>query len=290
MVRAAAKNHAHVGVRHRPGRLRGRRSTSCGRRGRCPTRPGAGWPARRSPTPPPTTRRSSPGSTRPTPTSRCRPTARTSPSSGRRSCATARTRTSAAPATAPVGATSWWDGVDPARRPGPLLPQPLRRRGGLAPGPRPGRRDRPPRRVAIIKHANPCGAAVADIARPPTGGPSSATSARPSAASSPSTRRSTTPPSSAMVAAAQADLIIAPGYAAGRGRPAAGQAQEHPAPRGRRPSPARSSDLRQISGGLARPGAALVRGDPRRLAGRHQAPRRPRPSGPTPSWRGASCG
>ena len=46
----------------------------------------------------------------------------------------------------------------------------------------------------------------------PTSGPSSATRGRRSAASSRSTGRSTTPPSSAMVAAAQADVVIAPGY------------------------------------------------------------------------------
>ena len=72
---------------------------------------GAGWPATRSPTPPPTTPRSSRGSTPPSPSpSRCRPRS-TSRSSGPRPCATARTRTSRAPATASpartAGGTRW---------------------------------------------------------------------------------------------------------------------------------------------------------------------------------------
>ena len=56
---------------------------------------------------------------------------------------------------------------DPARPAWPQLPQPVRRRRRLAPGPRSGLprsgwpgSDRPA--CTIIKHANPCGAAVAD--------------------------------------------------------------------------------------------------------------------------------
>ena len=111
MVRAAAKNHAHVGVVVDPvdygpvlDELRRRR------RARRP-RPGGRWPARPSPTPPPTTPPSSTwldeSAIRQAPR-RCRPRS-TSRSSGPRSCATARTRTSRAPATGVSGPRSWWD-------------------------------------------------------------------------------------------------------------------------------------------------------------------------------------
>ena len=57
------------------------------------------------------------------------------------------------------GTTSWWDGVHAAQRPRALVPQPLRHRRRLAAGARPRR---PSPACAIIKHANPCGVAVAD--------------------------------------------------------------------------------------------------------------------------------
>ena len=59
------------------------------------------------------------------------------------------------------GTSSWWDHVDAARRPRAQLPQPVRRRRRVAARARPGRRHVGPA-VAIIKHANPCGVAVAD--------------------------------------------------------------------------------------------------------------------------------
>ena len=107
MVRAAAKNHAARRRRRRPGRLRRGARRAAARRRTVVGAPGRAWPAPPSPTPRPTTRPSSAGSTV---TRRCRPRS-TSPSSGRRSCGTARTRTSAAPATARSGTSSWWDGV-----------------------------------------------------------------------------------------------------------------------------------------------------------------------------------
>ena len=92
---------------------------------------------------------------------RCLPRRSTSPWSGPESCATARTRTSGAPATGWPGGRSWWDeavqhggkelsylnifDADAAWR----LVHELAADAG-----RPA--------VAIIKHANPCGAAVAD--------------------------------------------------------------------------------------------------------------------------------
>ena len=53
-------------------------------------------------------------------------------------------------------ATSWWDGVVQHGGMALSLPQPLRHRRGLAARPRPRRPARP---CAIIKHANPCGVA-----------------------------------------------------------------------------------------------------------------------------------
>ena len=99
--------------------------------------------------------------------------------------------------------------------------------------------------VAIIKHANPCGAAVGRHAAPtPTSAPSSATSGRPSAAS----WRCRTPVDDAtverMVAAAQADVVIAPGYGDGVIEALAEEAQEHPAAHrhaARRPTRTRSA-------------------------------------------------
>ena len=66
--------------------------------------------------------------------------------------------------------------------------------------------------VAIIKHANPCGAALdADLAGP-TRGPSTAIRSRPSAASWPSAGRVTEAVAEAIAAGPQADVIIAPSY------------------------------------------------------------------------------
>ena len=92
-----------------------------------------------------------------------------------------------------------------------------------------------------------------------------------------------------MVAAAQADVVIAPGYEDGVVEALVGQAQEHPAPRGagrRRPT---RRHLRPITGGF------LVQDPHHFAAGRDDWPvvtkRQPtdEPSGPTPSWRGGSA-
>ena len=98
MVRAAAKNHAQVGVVVDPSRYDDVLAELA------PRVPSAMQPAVRSPatpsrTPPPTTPQSLPGSTRP-PTSRRRcPRRSISPSNAPTSCATARTRTNKAPVT-----------------------------------------------------------------------------------------------------------------------------------------------------------------------------------------------
>ena len=110
-----------------------------------------------------------------------------------------------------TGATSWWDGVvqhggkelsylnlydaDAAWR----LVHELADLGRAA--------------AVVVKHANPCGAAVADDLSPPTSGPSNATPCRPSAASWRCHRAGHARPSPHdMVANAQADVIIAPAY------------------------------------------------------------------------------
>ena len=147
----------------RPRRLRRRPRGAARRRVAVADDPPPPGRAPPSPTPPPTTPPSSPGSTPAAPGERaptcCRPPC-TSRSSGPRSCATARTRTSAAPATATPGTADWWDGVVQHGGIALSLPQPLRRRRRLAAGPR-ARHGADATAVAIIKHANPCGAAVA---------------------------------------------------------------------------------------------------------------------------------
>ena len=176
----------------------------------------------------------------PTPTSRrrrCCPPPSTSPSSGPGPSATARTPTSTAPATGSPASRPWWDDVVQHGGQGALLPQHLRRRRRLAARPRARRRTRPSSAVAIIKHANPCGAAVAaDLVAAyeralecdpqsafggvvAIGGPVTAAVAE------------------AIAAGPQADVIIAPSYDAGGARQLAVQAQGHPAARRpRRPS------------------------------------------------------
>ena len=135
MVRAAAKNHAHVGVVVDPAdyepvldeiRADGALTPATRRR----------LARTRSPTPPHTTRRSSPGSTsRRTTTDATRPAAVDAPrrSNAPSRCATARTRTSRVPATA-GGRRELVGRDDPARRQGAQLPQPVRHRGRVAAG------------------------------------------------------------------------------------------------------------------------------------------------------------
>ena len=162
MVRAAAKNHEHVGIVTSPadypavldelrrdglalgghpapagpGRLRPHRRLRRGHRGLA---------RRRRPAPV-----RSDGATRPTPRRRRSPPSCrrrcTSPSSAPRCCATARTRTSGARATASPGTPSWWDDMVQHGGNAAVVPQPLRRRRRLAAGPRAGRRRRPGRR------------------------------------------------------------------------------------------------------------------------------------------------
>ena len=163
MVRAAAKNHAFVDHRHRR-----RRSTS-----RCSTELDANDDAvdddlrrelaiaRRSRSTAALRRRDRRLAAARRPVLPTAPRSSTSRSSApARRSATARTRTSTRPATAISGTTSWWDAVDAALGPRAQLPQPLRRRRRVAPRPRP--RLVGAGRVAIIKHANPCGVALAD--------------------------------------------------------------------------------------------------------------------------------
>ena len=174
MVRGAAKNHAHVGIVTSPGRLpRGAgRAAAHGLALRRP--PAAASPAPPSPTRRPTTPPSWPGSTPagpgPVDGGRRRPRRRSvacwprpPPHAGAHGAcsATARTRTSAARATAPRVAPSWWDEVQQHGGKelsylnlfdGDAAWRLVHELAGDAGQPA----------VAIIKHANPCGAAVAD--------------------------------------------------------------------------------------------------------------------------------
>ena len=145
--------------RRRPGRLRRRARRAAGATGASATPPAAAWPAPPSPTPRPTTppsclvRRGGPA--RP---ARCRPTLHLGRPSGPRTCATARTPTRSAPATAAPGERSWWD--DATQHGGKelsylnLYDAEAAWRLVHALGERPA--------AVVIKHANPCGAAVAD--------------------------------------------------------------------------------------------------------------------------------
>ena len=196
-----ARRHRHF-ARRLPGRARGAARPPV----RSRRRHAAGSPVPPSPTPPPTTPPSSPGSTPAAP----RPSAASGRHHRRRRgsravrgapadvapdarahrgrCATARTRTSRGSRYRIGGDDQLVGRHGPARGQPAVLPQHLRRRRGLAAGARAGSAPaRAERAVAIIKHANPCGAAVADEPRvPPTSGPSSAIPSAPSAAWSPS--------------------------------------------------------------------------------------------------------
>ena len=175
MVRAAAKNHASGGRGRRPGRLRpvvldelrangrGQRRTRrpAGGQGVRPhggLRRRRGGLVRRPAGPPAPRRRRRPAAPRPPrlPARAARPALRREPAPagalyGRPAARALRSAPS-----------SRGGRHDPARRAGPQLPQPLRRRRRLAAGPRPRRRASAGRRGVIVKHANPCGAAVAD--------------------------------------------------------------------------------------------------------------------------------
>ena len=232
MIRAAAKNHAHVGVladpADYPAVLEELRAD-----GGCPTPPGGGWPARRSPPPPPTTPPSSPGSTRPGPSrataARVAPpglparaagpalrrepppagrpaTARRAPTRGgpRRAPSTAawRSATSTSTTPTPPGCSSTtWPAASASRRRHHQARQPVRRRGGRHAGRRLPAGLRVRRAVGLRRHRRP---------QPPgRRGHGRAHGRR-----RPGRRRHR------------------PGYAHGVGRGPRGQAQEHPRARG----------------------------------------------------------
>ena len=145
-----------------------------------------------------------------------------------------------------VGTTSWWDGVE--QHSGVALSYlnlyDTEAAWKLA-------HDLGDRAVcAIIKHANPCGVAVAgDLVTAYERGARRATSARRSAGSWRSTARSTTPPPRAMASGPQADVVIAPGYEGAaietlRAKRKNTRLLEAPAPT------ADAREFRQISGGF----------------------------------------
>ena len=98
---------------------------------------------------------------------------------------------------------------------------------------------------AIIKHANPCGVAIAGSLADAYRGRSSATSVPRSAASSRCNRPIDDATVERMVAGPQADVVIAPGYADGAIEALRREAQEHARPRvPRRPDRSRSTSGR----------------------------------------------
>ena len=164
-----------------------------------------------------------------------------------------------------VGTTSWWDGVE--QHSGVALSYlnlyDTEAAWKLA-------HDLGDRAVcAIIKHANPCGVAVAgDLVtayqralecdeRSAFGGIVAFN------------RPIDDATAAAMASGPQADVVIAPGYEGGRDRDPAHEAQEHPAARGARADrrrPGVPPDQRRVP----RPGRRALRRRPRRLAGGHQ--------------------
>ena len=198
-----------------------------------------------------------------------------------RCCATARTRTSTARATARsaprAGGTASCSTA--ASRSATSTSTTPRRRGSsrttsvTAPV------------CAIIKHANPCGVAVAgDLVtayqralecdeRSAFGGIVAFN------------RPIDDATAAAMASGPQADVVIAPGYEGGAIETLRDEAQEHPAARGARAAPPTpGSSARSAAGSSSRtprtspPGATTGGWSPRS--------RRPPSSGPTPSWRG----
>ncbi len=145
-----------------------------------------------------------------------------------------------------VGSRGWWDGAVQHGGQGPVLPQPLRRRGRLAAG-RTSSATGPAPAAAIIKHANPCGAAVADdiataYQRAFECDPMSAFGGHRGA--EPARRRASW--RHEIVANPMADVLVAPGLRPGGLELLRGQAQEHAGARG-------------AAAGTARPGAAPAR-------------------------------
>ena len=175
MVRAAAKNHEHVGIVTSPAdypavlaELRGDGSLSAATRRRLARAAfahtaaydaaivawlDAGGHGRRWPAPTAATRLSRAPA--------CCPRRSTSRSSAPRSLRYGENPHQRGSRYRIAGTASWWDEHGPARRQPAVVPQPLRRRRRLAAGARAGGGRRREPAVAIIKHANPCGAAVA---------------------------------------------------------------------------------------------------------------------------------
>ena len=273
MVRAAAKNHDHVGVGGRPRPTTGRSSTSCGPRlavGRHPAR----WPA-----PPSPTRRLRRRHRRlvrrprraPAPAaSRAVAAAIHRPSSARRSLRYGENPHQRGARYRVVGERSWWDDVVQHGGQGALLPQPLRRRRRLAAGPRAGRPG-PSRGGGHHQARQPLRGGHRRRPRPrPTTGPSSATAMSAFggivAVGGPVTDGAWPRPSPP---GPQADVIIAPSYDEDALARLAQQAQGHPA--AVRPGPrAARAPVPRPRGEHARPGRRPVRGRPLRLGGGHQ--------------------
>ncbi len=151
MVRAAAKNHAHVGVVVDPGRLRRGPRRARPERRRCRRPPDAPWRARPSPTPPPTTPPSSPGSTRRRPTADADAVLPPTLHLALERAQDAALRREPAPAGRPLPAHRRPVVVGrrrAVRRQGAVVPQPVRRRSRLAARAPPRRRARRRRRQA----------------------------------------------------------------------------------------------------------------------------------------------
>ena len=142
------------------------------------------------------------------------------------------------------------------------------------------------RRAAIIKHANPCGAAVAETPadayqlayecdeRSAFGGIVAVD------------RPIDDDTVERMVAAAQADVVIAPAYRTGHGRAPGGQAQEHPDSRGAGARARRAAICGRSPAGCSSRSRHHVRRGPRPSGGSSPGASRPTPSGATPSWPG----
>ena len=150
-----------------------------------------------------------------------------------------------------AGTTSWWDGVVQHSGVALVVPQPLRRRRRLAHR-RTTSANSPP--CAIIKHANPCGVAVADDLatayqralecdeRSAFGGIVALN--RPIDAAT----------VERMVAGPQADVVIAPGLRGGHDRGAPQEAQEHASARSAcRPNRPSSTSARSRAASSCRP-------------------------------------
>ena len=263
MVRAAAKNHAHVGVVVDPADY-GAVLDELRERGQLATRRGAGWPAPPSPTPRPTTPPSSAGST----ATRCSPPTLHLALERAQELRYGENPHQQGARYRHIGGAACWDDVDAARRHGAVVPQPLRRRRGVAAGARRWATGRSP-----PSSSTPTPAASAS----PTRWPQAYQLAYECDAKSrlrrhrrPQPGRSTHATAEEMVAAAQADVVIAPGYEDGVIEALAKKRRNTRVLTAPPPSHRRAAlppDRRR----LPRAGGAPLRRRPRRLAGGHQA-------------------